>query len=190
VIFVAFFSVLLGAEPLSATTWLAALLTTIATALLGIGRTHRVHSLSAGLFYGFSAAACFALVDVFCQKWAPLWGFGHFAPAMFATVTICSLGLIPFFSGSLRELQWRWVLPGGMFLGLQCIGVAYAIMVFGSATTTNIMYSSRGIWSVILVWTIGHWFANVERTQGTPVMLRRLAGSALLLAAIGLIAYR
>ncbi|MDB6154120.1 MAG: hypothetical protein JWL90_2573 [Chthoniobacteraceae bacterium] len=190
VIFVALFSVLLGAEPLNGSTWLAALLTTLATALLGIGKPHRTHSLAAGLCFGFSAAACFALTDVFCQKWAPLWGFGHFAPAMFAMVTICSFGLIPFFNGSLRVLPWRWVLSGGFFLGLQCIGVAYSIMVFGSATTTNIIYSSRGIWSVILVWSVGHWFANVERSQGTPVMLRRLAGSALLLAAIGLIVHR
>ncbi len=190
VIFVAFFSVMLGAEVLTGAMWLAALLTTIATALLGMGRPRGEHSLLAGLFFGSSAAASFALTDVLCQKWAPLWGFGHFAPVMFGTVALCSVGLIPFFNGPLRALPWRWVLPGGLLLGIQCSGVAYSIMVFGSATTTNIIYNSRGIWSVLLVWSVGHWFANLERTQGTPVMLRRLAGSVLLLAAIGLIVHR
>jgi drug/metabolite transporter (DMT)-like permease len=184
VIFVAFFAVLLGAEPLTGGMWLAALLTTAATALLGAGSGPREHSLAWSLFFGFAAAASFALTDVLAQEWAPRWGFGHFAPAMFATVGLLSFTLVPFFSGPLRAVPWRWVVPGAIALGIQASGIAYSIMVFGSATTTNIVYNSRGVWSVLLVWTIGHWFDNREQAQGHGVMLRRLAGSTLLLVAI------
>jgi drug/metabolite transporter (DMT)-like permease len=189
VIFVALFAVLLGVEPLTAGICLGALLTTVATALLGGGGrpNHREHSLLLSLAFGFTAAASFAITDVLAQKWAPSWGFGHFAPVMFGTVAVLSLALIPYFHGRLRDLPWRWVVPGGILLALQACGIAYSIMVFGSATVTNILYNSRGMWSVLLVWSIGHWFANLERTHGNSVMLRRLAGSALLLAAIVLI---
>jgi len=184
VLFVAVFATLFAAEPLTSGLWIAAVLTTVATALLGgLGKGSRA-SLLLSLIFGFTAAAAFALTDVLAQKWAPLWGFHHFAPVMFLTVAMLSFVLMPFFRGNLRDLPWRWVGPGAMLLGLQASGVAYAIMVFGSATTTNIVYNSRGMWSVLLVWTVGHWFDNSERGLGRGVMIRRLAASTLLLAAI------
>ncbi len=189
VIFVALFAVVLGSEHLTAGLWLAALLTAIATALLGTGGARPRHSIGISLAFGFSAAASYALTDVLAQKWAPAWGFGHFAPAMFGSVAIFSLTLIPFFRGKMSELPWRWLTPGAALLGVQALGIAYSVMVFGSATTTNVVYNSRGIWTVLLVWCVGHWFANFERAQGTRVMLRRLAASLLLLAAIALAAW-
>jgi drug/metabolite transporter (DMT)-like permease len=188
VIFVALLAVSLGVEPLTSQMWLAAVLTTIATALLGTGTPRRSRSLAPSVAFGFGAAFAFAVTDVLAQKWAPRWGFGHFAPAMFLTVAILSLGLIPFFRGNLRTLPWRWVAPGALAIAVQAGGIAYSIMVFGSATLTNIVYNSRGIWSVVLVWTIGPWFDNRERMHGTPVMMRRLAGATLLLLALVLVA--
>ena len=89
------------------------------------------------LVYGFSAAASFSMTDVLAQKWAPAWGFTRFAPMMFLTVGVLSLGLIPHFRGSLWELPartWRWLLPGSVLLGIQAGGVAVSIMTFGQAT--------------------------------------------------------
>ncbi len=187
VIFVAVFATWLAAEPLTAGLWLAAILTTIATALLGGFFRGKGASPALGMLFGFSAAAAFALTDVLAQKWAPAWGFGRFAPMMFLTVALLSFLLVPLFKGKVRDLPWRLVGPCAVLLGLQSSGIAYAIMVFGSATTTNIIYNSRGIWSVVLVWTVGHWFDNSERSLGRGVMARRLAGSSLLLAAIVII---
>ena len=188
VLLVALFTVLLTNDRLSPVLWLAAILTAVATALLGGGGTAQKRSALPSIGFSFLAATAFALTDVLAQKWAPAWGFARFAPAMFATVAALSLTLIPFFRGRLRDLPFRWVLPGAALLGIQASGVAYAIMVFGSATLTNIVYNSRGIWSVLLVWTIGHWFDNTERSHGHAVMGRRLAGSVLLLGAIVIVA--
>lgn len=190
VIFVALFSVLLGAAEVTPSMWLAVLLTAAATALLGGGGSvqHR-SAILRGILYGLCAAVAFAFTDVLQQRWVPLWGFTHYAPTVFLTVALLSFALVPFFHGSLRELApvtWRWALAGGTVLAVQACGIAWAIVFIG-ATTTNVLYNSRGMWSVVLVWTIGHWFGNVERTQGRAVMLRRLCGSLLLLAAIVLI---
>jgi drug/metabolite transporter (DMT)-like permease len=189
VIFVALFSVLLGAAVVTPAMWLAVLLTAAATALLGGGGKVQRDALFRSLLYGFSAATVFGLTDVLQQRWVRLWGFPHFAATMFFFVALLSCALIPFFRGSLRELptsSWRWALGGGFVLALQAGGIAWAIVYIG-ATTTNVLYNSRGVWSVVLVWTIGHWFGNFEHTQGRAVMLRRLGGSALLLVAIALI---
>jgi drug/metabolite transporter (DMT)-like permease len=108
---------------------------------------------------------------------------------LFTSMAVMSLVLLPLFRRDGRRLStagWRWLIGGATLLGVQASGVAWGIVNLG-ATTTNVLYNSRGLWSVVLVWTIGHWFGNIERTQGRAVMLRRLGGSLLLLAAIFLI---
>ena len=189
VIFVALFTVLFGAAVVTPAMWLAVILTAGATALLGGGGgSVRRDALGRSLLYGFSAASAFALTDVLQQRWVKLWGFTHFAPTVFAVVALLSFALVPFFRGRLRELSapgWRWALGGGALLTLQAGGVAWSIVYIG-ATTTNVLYNSRGMWSVVLVWSIGHWFGNLEHAHGRAIMLRRLAGSGLLLVAIAL----
>jgi drug/metabolite transporter (DMT)-like permease len=190
VIFVALFSAAFGTEKIGASTWLAVLLTAGATALLGIGhpQADRV-AIFRSLLYGFSAAAMYALTDITQQRWVHEWGFSHYAATLFLTVAVLSLALIPLLRGDGREISrrtWAWILAGGGTLAVQACGVAWAIVTIG-ATSTNVLYNSRGLWSVVLVWTIGHWFGNAERGRGGAVMLRRLAGSLLLLAAILLI---
>ena len=190
VIFVALFTVLLGAAAVTPAMWAAVALTAVATALLGASARVKRDALFRSLLYGFSAAAAFAFTDVLQQRWVKAWGFSHYAATMFLTVAVLSFGLVPFFRESLRALPaaaWRWGLAGGALLAVQALGIAWSIVNLG-ATTTNVLYNSRGIWSVVLVWSVGHWFGNAERTQGRAVMLRRFVGSALLLAAIALIA--
>ena len=187
VIFVALFTVLLGAAVVTPGMWAAVGLTAIATALLGAGGRMKSGALFRSLLYGFCAAAAFAFTDVLQQQWVKAWGFSHYAATMFLTVAVLSLGLIPLFRGRLSAVAGRWALAGGALLAAQAMGILWSILTLG-ATTTNVLYNSRGIWSVVLVWTVGHWFGNAERTHGRAVMRQRLAGSALLLAAIVLIA--
>ncbi|HEX8312186.1 MAG TPA: DMT family transporter [Chthoniobacteraceae bacterium] len=184
IILVALFTSVLMAEPVTPALWVAAVLTSIATAMLGSTGRGNVSSFGVSIAYGFAAAVSYALTDVFVQKWARLWGFGHFAPAMFLTVGLLSLGLIPLFGGPLRVLPWRWLVPGAALLGVQAAALTYAIIVSGSATVTNVLYNSRGIWTVLLVWRLGHWFENRESDHGTKIMRRRLLAALILLTAI------
>jgi drug/metabolite transporter (DMT)-like permease len=193
VMFVAFLAVLLGSEPLSGTLVFAALITTVATGLLGMDRRVEATNLWPSLLYGLTAAMFFATTDILMQRWVKEWGFGHFVPVMFLVIAVLSFSLVPFFKGSLAAMppaSFRWAVAGGATLGLQATGMAYAISVFHEVTTTNILYNTRGIWSVIIVWVVGHWFGNTEREHGARVMLRRLAGAALLLGAVFLSLHR
>jgi len=182
VIFVALYSAALGTEKIGPATWCAVLLTAGATALLGSGspHTHR-DAIFRSLLYGLTAAAVYALTDIV-----------HYLPMMFYAVAGLSLTLLPIIFRDQREVSaasWRWMIGGSSVLACQAAGITLSIITIG-ATATNVLYNSRGLWSVILVWTVGHWFGNAERSHGRAVMLRRFGGSMLLLAAIVLMARR
>jgi len=191
VILVAGLTVLLIHQPIPAAWWWAAILSVVATALMAGGRPTQSDGLTFrhSLAYGFAAALMFAFTDVLCQRWAAAWGFGRFAPVMFLTLALLSFLLIPQFKAPLRELPrsvWAWLIPGSLLLAAQALGIAFTIMTYGEATLVNILYTSRGIWTVALVWLVGPWFGNAERSQGHSVMARRLVGAALILVAVKL----
>lgn len=195
VIFVALFSVWMGSERIDGAMWLAVLLTAVATALLSGGGGHgnaQSGALLRSLLYGFISAAAYAFGDIFQQAWIPLWNFPHYLATVCLTIAVLSLTLLPFFRAPLRAMpaaSWRWAAAGGTLLALQLTGVAWSIVTLG-ATTANVLYNSRGLWSVVLVWTIGPWFGNTEREHGRAVMTRRLIGSLILLSAIVLVTRR
>jgi hypothetical protein len=59
----------------------------------------------------------------------------------------------------------------------------------GHAASINVVYSSRGLWSVILVWWLGHWVQSREQHLQRGVLLWRLAGATTMIAAIALVLF-
>ena len=132
----------------------------------------------------------FAIFDVLVQKWSPAWGLGRFLPVMLAFTAAFSLVFVPFFHAPLRAIPrpaWPWLLGGCAGIGLQSVIFVSCIAHFGAAARANVIYSSRGLWSVVAVWGIGHWFANKEQHLGPAVLRWRLAGAVLMMAAIALV---
>lgn len=192
VVLVALFTSLLhvGAVPLR--WWLAAALSTAAIALLHGGEGARQRRVGETAFLAFCSATSFGLGDVLLQKWLPTWGLASFLPPMFLIVGLLSTAFVPFFAAPLRALDlaaWRWVGTGAGLLALNNAGVVLALVLVGSATVVNIIYSARGLFSVILVWSVGHWFASEERHLGGAVLRLRFAGAALMVAAIALVLF-
>jgi drug/metabolite transporter (DMT)-like permease len=187
VIFVALLVFVTGGEELGWKLWVATFLTSLALALLGGEWKANRQRLLVSVIFSFLASVAFAATDVMQQLWVRDLGFGHFAPVMFATVGLLSFTLIPFFSAPLREMPRPmvvWAVGGGVLLTVQAMGIAYCIAVYHEVTVTNVLYNTRGLWSVALVWVVGHWFANAERQVGGAVMTRRLIGALILLAAV------
>lgn len=192
IVFVALGSVIvIGSVPLYL--WIAAGLSTVAVGLLSRGKSRARHHVGFTLTFSVLAAASFALFDVLVQKWTPQWGVGRFFPIMFGTMALLSFAFIPYFSGPLRAIPrpaWKWLGGGCVALAMQTSLFVSSIGAFGDATAMNIVYASRGLWSVVAVWLIGHWFANEEQHLGPAVLRSRLAGAALMLAAIVLVILR
>jgi hypothetical protein len=106
---------------------------------------------------------------------------------MFTANAVYSLGFVPFFRAPLRALDrraWGWAAGGAMVLELNNSGIALTIAIWRKATLLNIVYSTRGLISVVLIWAIGHWFANEEKHLSPRVFRARLIGAGLMLASI------
>lgn len=185
VIWVAWFSVLLAGRTLSPHIWIAVFLTALGTAILGFQPGVRPSRVALSIGTALATAASFALTDILVLKYSPAWGFGSFIPIMFVVVGLLSLVFLPFLKGK-GSNGWSpiWLGTGSVLLAIQALGMAFALSTFGHATTINIAYNSRGLWSIAMIWAFGHWFGNTERNQGTRTMLLRLAGACLLVTAI------
>lgn len=189
-ILVAVIASVLFAVEIPASWWWAAGLCAVAVLLLSWngGAPHRRVGMTILLTTG--SASIYAFSDVLTQHWAPAWGVGRFLPLMFGVMGLLSFGFIPFFHGPLREINaatWRWLRPGAALLAVNNAAFAYTLARWHDATAANIVYSSRGLWSVVLVWAVGHWFGNQEREAGRGAMLSRLIGAGLMVAAIVLV---
>ena len=191
VVLVALFASLLRVGDVPLQWWIGAGLSAAAVALLHAGERHgeRRH-VGATVALATASAASYGLGDVLMQKWVPAWGAANFFPAMFGLVALYSFAFVPFFSAPLRALAapaWRWVGAGAALMAVNNAGIVLTIGVWGGATAVNIVYSARGLLSVVLVWAIGHWFANTEQHLDPRVLRFRLIGAALMVAAIVLV---
>ena len=191
ILFVAALVTALAGEQLRWQLWAAAVLATLGIALLNGGSRGRAHHhvgrtvVMAGL-----AAACYALFDVGVQKWAPAWGAGRFLPLVMALNGALSFAFIPLFRAPLRAIPratWPWLLGGTLAFTLQALLFVTTIAQWGQAASANVVYSSRGLWSVLLVWLAGGWLRIPEQQLGGRVLAWRLAGATLMMSAIALV---
>ncbi len=193
IVLVALCTVLILPDPVPLKWWIAAALSTLAIFMLSRGESRERHHVGLTVTTSALAAASFALFDVLVQKWTPAWGVGRFLPLMFGMVALLSFGFFPFFSAPLRAIQsgaWGWLAGGCFLLALQSAMFVYAVGAFGDATVMNIVYSIRGLWSVLIVWLVGHWFSNEEQSLAPSLLRCRLVGAILMLAAITLVVLR
>jgi hypothetical protein len=180
-------------DPIPLKWWISAVLSTLAIVLLSRGESRPRHAVGGTVLTAALAAASFALFDVLVQKWSPAWGVGRFLPLTCGAMALLSFGFVPLFSAPLRGIPRPargWLAGGSLLLALQSVMFVYAVGAFGDATVMNIVYSSRGLWSVVAVWLVGHWFANEEQALAPAILRSRLAGAALILAAITLVVLR
>lgn len=194
-ILVAFFTTWLLSEHVRPALWIAATLSVIGIALLhrspSEGRpSHQEGSVRRTIFWAVVAGAAYALFDVLIMKWAPAWGAGRFLPITMTLAAGLSLFFLPLCKAPLRSLkvsQWRSLLGGSLFMASQAMVLVTTLAIYQDGTAVNVIYNLRGLWSVIAVWFIGHWFGNVERELGARVMRMRLVGASALCAAVVLV---
>jgi len=191
IILVAVFTTLLVSRGLGWHLWLAAALSTAGIASLNHPGAHRTGTRAAATIVSAGLAAIsFALFDVLLQKWTPVWGMGLFLPLAIGLAGLLSCAMIAWFPTPLRSLPpatLRWLACGASLFALQAMAFASAVAYFGEATASNVVYSSRGLWSVVAVAFIGRWFHSSEKHLDASVLRWRFAGAALMFTAILLV---
>ena len=191
ILLVAVLVALLGGEALRWQLWAAAMLATLGIVLLNLrGSASRHHHVGLTLTTAGGAAACYAMLDVLVQQWSPAWGLGRFLPLVNWIAAALSVVFIARFRAPLSAIArptWRWLLGGLVIIGVQSITFVSLVAAKGHAASINVVYSSRGLWSVLLVWWLGHWANSREQQLGRGVLVSRLAGALLMIAAIALV---
>lgn len=203
ILLVALLTAVLIGDPIGARLWTAAALSSTAIALLnvnpGVNPGHSRARVGNTILLAALGAAAYACFDVLVQKWSPIWGTGRFLPFAMACGGLYSLPLrrrsadLPAFAVATagRKLDERtpapytpWLAGGAVCFAVQGLMFMSSISIYRQATSANVLYSSRGLWSVLAVWGVGHWFSNREQHLGARVLVWRLIGAILLMAAI------
>jgi drug/metabolite transporter (DMT)-like permease len=185
ILLVAVLSAVLIGDPIGARLWTAAALSTAAIALLNLSPGHPHRRVGTTIALAGLGAASYACFDVLVQKWSPAWGAGRFLPIAMASAALYSLPLSSVRRpGPMDPAYTPWLAAGAVCFAAQGLMFITSISLYRQATSANVLYSSRGLWSVVAVWAIGHWFANREQHLGARVLVWRLVGAVLLMAAI------
>jgi len=168
--------------------WAAAVLASLGIALLNqSGGRAAHHNVGRTIITAGLSAAVFAVFDVLVQKWSPAWGLGRFIPLVMGVSGVLSIAFVPRFRAPLSAIPrgaWPWLLVGSALLGVQSILFVSTVAHWGQAAPANVLYSSRGLWTVLLVWAFGHWVKSREQHLGRRVLTWRLAGAFLMMSAI------
>lgn len=138
-----------------------------------------------------TACAMFAVSDVVSAAKATALGVASFVFLQGLMHVPFGLALTPIGlrqSSNAQPAAWWFALGGGFALGLQSLCIGWALCRYANATEANMIYSTRGLWGVLLVFAIGHWFGNTEAREAAPGVLRaRLTGAIMLIVAVGLV---
>ncbi len=187
VILVAMFTALVADVVVPFRLWVAAGVSTLAIGVLHWGSRGRHHDLGMTVLGSLVAAVAFALFDALVMFWSPVWGAGRLLPLSMGMGAVASVVFVPFFRGSLASVPrvaWGLVFVGGGCIGFQGLLLIGTLGWFGDATAVNIVYSTRGVWSVLMVWLVGRQLGAVEAERGRSVLRWRLAGAALMCGAV------
>ena len=194
VVFVALLSLLVPGSRPDPDLWLAVILTMAGMVLLHRGPSRPASRPLPTLAWALMAALSFAAADIVVQIGAPAAGFTLFMPVMFATVTALSLPLVHphILRAPRREVQAgarKWLATGVVLLGLQAMGMASAIGLFGDATAANVVYGSRGLWSLLLLALFAKTWGISDAIFDRGTLAVRAVGCALILVAVTLVLF-
>lgn len=202
VLMVAFLSAVCSGVVPSSRVWGAAALASVGVALVqSSGRSRPKDSAVPGpdepvrrsgrsmAAVGLAATAAFALslFDISLQTWGKQWESTQFLPVSFVMTAVMSLGFIPG-AKVRRQLRDSGALPlllfGTFLMALQAMSMSYVLAAYGDATRVNIVYSLRGLWSVLLMFVLLRFGNKDARDLSGRILLCRLLGAGLLTAAV------
>lgn len=194
VVFVALLSLFVPGSRPDPDLWLAVILTMAGMILLHRGPSRGASRPLPTLAWALFAAFSFAATDIVVQVGAPAAGFTLFMPVMFGTVALLALPLLwPHVIRPKRPARTpgarRWMAAGVVLLGLQAVGMGTAIGLFGDATGANVVYGSRGLWSLLLLALFARNLGINDSVFDRQTLALRLTGSILILAAVALVLF-
>ena len=188
VVFVALGSMVIAGQHLSTALWIAAALAALGVMIIGKADWKPGRAGGVAVLLCLGSAFFFGLTDVLIGMWAVPHGGMTFLASIPQFIGLFSLIAVALSRQPVLRLApsaRRWVISGGLLLAAQGMAMGIALAFFNDTTGVNILYSTRGLWSLVLVWFAGAWFANTERRNaGSNTMIWRLAGTLLIFTGV------
>lgn len=178
--------------PLGAAHWWAAALSTLGVAVMGVSDRRPAGRVGPTVALALGCSVAFAFTDTMIAAWGGDFGVWSFLALQFAGLGALSLLVLPFLGQ--RALYaparaWKWIVLATLLSGLQAIIITATIGIWRDAAGVNVVYATRGPWSVLLVWWIGHWLGSTERhALNGRLLASRLTGALLILAGVVIVA--
>lgn len=192
VLFVSIFSYFMLESEVTPALAIGAVLTCLAILTLGLPSLLKGHVTPAPIIYTLISCMLFGYSNVVTAKVASDFGHWSFLSMLSITMFLVNVVLIPFFKKPLNKTPPKALKLG--YIGAFVFTVAEVMFLMGLAyfgkhesIEMNIVFSSRGLWSVFAVYFVGHWFGNKEKESGLFIMGSRLAGTLMFSIAIYLI---
>ena len=187
-IFVALIAVVTGAQEVTFELGVAAVLAALAVALLGFsgGRASKVGlTITLSLISAFS----FACFDQMAGVFGGDFGKHSFLVIVMVVNALLSFSLIPFFNAPLKQISrsaWPWAIAGSVGMGVQALVLTYTLASSGEVVVVNILYSARGLFSVLIGLGIGLLFTLKIEQITRRVRIQRIIGAIMISAAIAI----
>lgn len=193
IIIVAMLSATVSDQPITAPLWVAAVLAAVGIGVVQAGPRPQSPSIrTAGratltVILALLAATALSLFDIGLQHYGRVYGAERFLILMFIFSGVLSCGLLPWADSPARIIRINAQVPlliAAVMMAAQAVSISYALGRFGDATRVNIVYSLRGLWSVLLAWVLGRLATTPDAHLHRGTLLYRLSGAMLLLIAV------
>ena len=191
-VFVVLIAVALGTEPVDARIFAAAVLSAVAVALLGFSGGGARH-VGRTLVLALLSALFFACADTMVGTYGLAFGPEAFLILVMAVNGLLSFALIPFFHEPLRRTPRSavpWLLLAALGMAGQALLLNDTLARYQQVAPLNILYSSRGLWSVVLAAPAAWLLCLPGDAVSRRFALLRLVGALLMSASIALVLAR
>ncbi len=191
-VFAVIIAVLLGTEVVSMPMAAAAVVAMLGIALLGfsgdgverVGRTLGLALLSSFFFAGS---------DTMVGYYAGEFGVPMFLFLAILINALLSFGLMPFFKESLLKMPssaWPWIILACLVMAGQALLLNYTLGRYQHVAAINVIYSTRGLWSVVLgALSLRMMASPTESRAPKRIFYLRMAGALLMCLAIAILFY-
>lgn len=189
VVFVALGASLFIAGSMKPLMWVAAIITTGGIFLMSATdfKTPKGARLAGPVMMALVSAALYAFADVFLQKWAPTFGPKTFLALLSATtgmLSLLSMTLLP----KRPPIPWnratQWSLGGSALIAAQSMTLGLSLAYFNDAVGVNVVYATRGMWSLAVVALLGPLLGNRERHESGKAYGIRIVAALLMMAGV------
>jgi drug/metabolite transporter (DMT)-like permease len=170
--------------------WVGAVLTTIGIAWIGLPELRRSRGHMGAVFLALISCAIFGATDLMVQELGQRFGQRPFVMTVFCVKGALIALVLRLMGTSLLKVPAgarTWLAVSALLLGAQAAGFVLMLAEYGDASALNILYGTRGLWTIAVVWIFGRHMGAQERSRGKKILLHRLCGALVLFAAVVLV---